>query len=167
MRILPTLLLAAVPAFATAADSPEAVVAALWQGLSHAPGVAADAARLETLFRSDAIVAGGRYRQDQPSFSSMKAAEFIAAQRAPRPTGFHECEVAREVRRYDRFASVYSVVESRRDPKAPKADFTGVNSIQLYRGEDGWKIVSLYYHVEKAGLPIPLDGGKPGVRLGA
>lgn len=167
MRILPTLVLAAAPAFAAAADSPTAVVAALWQGLSHAPGVAADVARLETLFRSDAIVAGGSYRQDRPSFSSMKAAEFIAAQRTPRPTGFHECEIMREVRRYDRFASVYSVVESRRDPAAPKADFTGVNSIQLYRGEDGWKIVSLYYHVEKAGLPVPLEGGKPGACLGA
>jgi len=167
MRTLSILLLAAAPAFAGAADSPTAVVSALWQGLSHAPGAAADVARLETLFRSDAIVAGGRYRQDQPSFSSMKAAEFIAARRTARPAGFYECEIAREVRQYDRFASVYSVVESRSDPKAPKADFTGVNSIQLYRGEDGWKIVSLYYHVEKAGLPIPLDGGKPGVCLGA
>jgi hypothetical protein len=167
MRILPLLVLAAAPAFAAASDSPASVVAALWQGLSHAPGVAADVARLETLFRGDAIVAGGRYSQGQPSFSSMKAAEFIASQRAPRPAGFHECEVAREVRQYDRFASVYSVVESRRDPKAPRADFTGVNSIQLYRGEDGWKIVSLYYHVEKADLPIPLAGGKPGVCLDA
>jgi hypothetical protein len=167
MRILPAIVLAAAPLLAGAAESPTAAVAALWRGLSHAPGVAADVALLEALFRPDAIVAGGVYRQDQPSFSSMKAASFIDAQRAPRPHGFHECEVAREVRQYDRFASVYSVVESRRDPKAAKADFTGVNSIQLYRGDDGWKIVSLYYHVEKPGLPVPLEGGKPGVCLGA
>ena len=44
MRILPTLVLAAAPAFAAAADAPPAGVAALWQGLSHARGVAADVA---------------------------------------------------------------------------------------------------------------------------
>ena len=167
MRTLLALFAAAVPAFAAASDTPTSTVAALWQSLSHAPNAAADAARLETLFHPDAIVAGGVYRKDQPRFSASKAADFINGQRAPQAEGFHECEVAREVKQYDRFATVYSVVESRRDPKAPKADFTGVNSIQLYRGDTGWKIVSLYYHVEKPGLPIPLDGGKPGICLGA
>lgn len=167
MRTLLTLFVAAVPALATASESPAATVAALWQSLSHAPNAAADVARLETLFHPDAIVFGGVYRSDRPTFATRKAADFIAAQRTPGPQGFHECEITREVKQYDRFATVYSIVESRRDPKAPKADFTGVNSIQLYRGDAGWKIVSLYYHVEKPGLPIPLDGGKPGICLGA
>jgi hypothetical protein len=167
MRTLLALFAAAVPAFAAASDTPAATVAGLWQSLSHAPGAAADAARLEHLFHPDAIVVGGSYREGQASFSARRAADFIAAQRAPSLDGFHECEITREVKQYDRFATVYSVVESRRDPNAPRADFTGVNSIQLYRGHAGWKIVSLYYHVEKPGLPIPLDGGKPGVCLGA
>jgi hypothetical protein len=50
---------------------------------------------------------------------------------------------------------VYSVVESRTDPSAGEPDFTGVNSLQLYRDGDGWKILSLYYHVETPGQPIP------------
>ena len=73
----------------------------------------------------------------------------------------------REVREYDRFATVYSVVETRRDPKAATADYTGVNSIQLYRDDDGWKIVSLYYHVGQPGMKVALDGGKTGVCLDA
>ena len=83
-----------------------------------------------------------------------------------RPTGFYECEVTREVKRQDHFATIYSVVESRTDPAAAKADFVGVNSIQLYQSEEGWQIVSLYYHVGKPGMPVPLEGGRSGVCLG-
>jgi len=73
----------------------------------------------------------------------------------------------RAIREYDRFAIVYSVAETRRDRSFAKADYTGVNSIQLYRDDEGWKIVSLYYHVEKRGAPIPLDGARSGVCLDA
>ena len=164
MRRLLPVILASVPLIATAA-TPAATVAELWKASSHAPGVAADADRLQGLFRSDAVVVGGIYHEGKPVFHAMKAADFVAVQRQPRPQGFDECEVVREVREYDRFASVYSIVETRRDPKAAKADYTGVNSIQLYREDSGWKIVSLYYHVEKPSSPIPLGGGKTGVCL--
>ncbi|MCA1248697.1 nuclear transport factor 2 family protein [Massilia sp. MS-15] len=167
MRYLAAVVFALIPPCACAADTPAAAVAELWRASSHAPGVAADADRLQRLFRADAVVAGGVYRQDKPVFTAMKATDFVAGQRQPRPHGFHECEVVREVRQYDRFATVYSVVETRRDPQSAKADYTGVNSIQLYRDEEGWKIVSLYYHVEKPGIPIPLDAGKSGACLAA
>lgn len=165
MRHLFLAALACLPLYAAA--TPGATVAELWQASSHAPGVAADADRLQRLFRQDAIVAGGIYRDGRPQFRSMKASDFIASQRQARPHGFYECEVLREVREFDRFATVYSVVETRRDPKAAKAEYTGLNSIQLYRDDEGWKIVSLYYHVGSPDKPVPLDGGKTGVCLGA
>ncbi|KFI06198.1 nuclear transport factor 2 family protein [Massilia sp. BSC265] len=166
MRRLLPVVLACLPLLASA-STPAAVVAELWQASSHAPGVAADVDRLQRLFRADAIVAGGIYQNGKPLFRSMKAVDFVASQRQARPHGFYECEVQREVKEYDRFATVYSVVETRRDPKAATAEYTGVNSIQLYRDDDGWRIVSLYYHVGQAGMTVPLDGGKTGVCLGA
>jgi len=150
---------------AWAAATPEAASAALWRGLSHPPGVAADTGALSRLFHPDSVVIGARYRGDTPTLSVDKGSDFLARMRQARPTGFHECEVAREVKRHDRFATVYSVVESRTDPTAAKADFVGVNSIQLHLGEDGWKIVSLYYHVGKPDTPVPLDGGRTGICL--
>jgi len=150
---------------AWAAATPEAASAALWRGLSHPPGVAADTGALSRLFHPDSVVIGARYRGDTPTLSVDKGSDFVARMRQARPTGFHECEVAREVKRHDRFATVYSVVESRTDPTAAKADFVGVNSIQLHLGEDGWKIVSLYYHVGKPDTPVPLDGGRTGICL--
>lgn len=167
MRRLFSALLLSFPLYACATETPGAVVAALWQASSHAPGVAADTDRLQQLFRSDGVVAGGVYRNGKPVFQTMNATDFVAGQRKARPYGFYECEVVREVKEHDRFATVYSVVETRRDPKAAKADYTGLNSIQLYRDDQGWKIVSLYYQVGKPGAPVPLAGGKSGVCLGA
>lgn len=152
--------------WASAAATPEAASAALWRSLSHAPGVAADTEALGRLFHPESVVIGARYRGDAPTLSIDKASDFIARLRPARPSGFYECEVAREVKRQDRFATVYSVVESRTDPKAAKADFVGVNSIQLYQSEEGWQIVSLYYHVGKPGAPVPLESGRSGVCLG-
>lgn len=167
MRVLLSAVLVSFPILAAASTTPAATVAALWQASSHAPGAAPDAERLQKLFSSDTVVVGGIYRDGKPLFHTMKAQEFIAAQSRPKPHGFYECEVVREVREYDRFATVYSVVETRRDNTSAKADYTGVNSIQLYRDEEGWKIVSVYYHIEKPGTPISLAGGKSGVCLGA
>lgn len=165
-RFILLTLAAACAGSATAAATPEAASAALWRGLSHAPGVAADTEALGRLFHPNSVVIGARYRGDAPTLSVDKGSDFIARLRQVRPTGFYECEVTREVKRQDRFATVYSVVESRTDPKVAKADFVGVNSIGLHRGEDGWNIVSLYYHVGKPDAAVPLEGGRSGVCLG-
>jgi hypothetical protein len=146
------------------AEVPDAV-STLWRALSHAPGVPANTAALDSLFHPDAVVFGGRYRNGQATLTATKGADFIAALKTVRPTGFHECEVARDIHEYDRFATVYSVVESRTDQGNAKADFVGVNSIQLYKTDSGWQIVSLYYHVERPGLPVALGNGKSGVCL--
>lgn len=137
----------------------------LWRALSHEANAGGDAASLRRIFHPDAIVFGGRYRDGQPQFSVTKSTDFVASVGTVRPAAFHECEVHRELKQYDRFATVYSVVESRADKRAAKADFVGVNSIELYKVGEEWKIVALYYHVEKPGVPVPLAGGKSGACL--
>lgn len=159
------LALCCVPLLASAGNSPEATVQTLWRSLSHEANAGGDAASLRRIFHPDAVVLGGRYNNGQPVFSIRKATDFIAAVGTARPAAFHECEVHRDVKQYDRFATVFSVVESRADKSTPKADFVGVNSIELYKQGDEWTIVALYYHVEKPGLPVPLGSGKPGACL--
>jgi len=111
------------------------------------------------------MVYGARYRNGAAALSVARGTDFATGIGRVGEKGFYECEVAREVRQYDRFATVYSVVESRNERRAPKADFTGVNSIQLYRADDGWRIIGLYYQVELPGQPISLQGGKTGACL--
>lgn len=156
--------------FVTIADAgepgPDLQVEALWRALSHGPGEGADTAELVELFHADARVLGSAYRDDGPVFSSMHAGEFIESVGEGREEAFHECEVARRVVINDRFASIVSVVESRQQKNAVEPDFTGINSIDLYRGKSGWKVVSLYYHVPEDGR-LPAPGGFRMLRAGS
>lgn len=90
------------------------------------------------------------------------AGEFLMSQGKAQQDGFYECEVSRTIEIYDRFATVYSVVESRNSKAAASPDVVGVNSIQLYKVGAEWKILSLYYHLEQDGNPVPLDKGISG-----
>jgi hypothetical protein len=157
-------LCAALPAHA-ADDSfatPEAAVAAFWRSLSNDPGKAADVATLTRLFHADGVVIGARLVDGKPALRTQPATTFLQSQSKAGEKGFYECEVFRSLHRYERFATVYSVVESRTRREDARPDFTGVNSLQLWRADDGWKIVSLYYHVETTSVPVPLEGGVSG-----
>jgi hypothetical protein len=149
-----------------AEPSPHATVHSLWRALSSEPGHGADAATLQRLFHQDAVVFGMQHKDGAPLLKARSARQFIQAQSEAGSKGFYECEILREIRSYDGFATVYSVVESRTDKTSIAPDFVGVNSIQLARTEDTWRILSLFYHVQRDDLPIAVDGGKSGQCLG-
>ncbi|MFS2003748.1 nuclear transport factor 2 family protein [Duganella sp. CT11-25] len=160
-RLLAALLL--LPVLASAAqNTPDETVSELWRALSNDPGASANVAALKRLFHPDAVVFGVRYKDEVASIRRTAIADFLSSQEPASDKGFYECEVAREVKVYDRFAVVYSVVESRRDKAAIHPTLVGSNSIQLYKAGAEWKILSLYYQVEKQGQPIPLGDGQPG-----
>lgn len=162
MRILLIALLL-VPAPVWASEStPEEAVSALWKALSHEPGKGTDAALLGRLFHRDAVIFGGRYKDGIPAMERTFAEKFLMSQGKAQQDGFYECEVSRVIETYDRFATVYSVVESRTSKGAESPDAIGVNSIQLYQVGGEWKILSLYYHLERDGSPVPLDKGISG-----
>ena len=150
---------AALPAPSTTPDDgPERAVAALWRAMSNAPGESADVATLRTRFHPRAIVFGSRLRDGVPALTRTEGDVFLERMTAVGKDGFHECEIARTIDVHDRFATVYSVVESRTRPEAARPDFTGVNSLQLYRSDDGWQVLSLYYHVASDDRPIAHEG---------
>lgn len=137
------------------ARTPEQAVDMLWHALSHEPGERPDLATLREIFHEDAVVFGSRTRDGKPSLTRRSAAEFLAALDSVDETGFYESEIHRDVQAADRFATVYSVVESRTERDAPTADFTGVNSLQLYFDGERWRVLSLYYHVPGSAAPGP------------
>jgi hypothetical protein len=151
------------PACSFAAETtPEATVSALWGAISNAPGATADLVTLKRIFHDDGVIFGARYKDGSPVVKRSSAQDFLKPFEKASDKGFYECETSRTLHVYDRFAVAYSVVESRTDKAAAAPDFVGVNSVQLYKVGSEWKILSLYYHVEKQGVPIPLDGGRSG-----
>ncbi len=160
-RLLACLLL--LPAFASAAQgTPAETVSALWRALSNDPGASADVAAMKRLFHPDAVIFGVHYKDGRASMRRTAIDQFLRSQEKVSGKGFYECEVARELKIYDRFAVVASVVESRSEKTSAKPMLVGINSLQLYQDGAEWKILSLYYQVEKSDLPIPIGDGKPG-----
>jgi hypothetical protein len=160
-------LLLLMPLLATAAETtPDQAVSMLWRALSNDPGHSADVLTLKRIFHEDAVVFGGRYKENIPKVKRTMINDFIKSQESISGKGFYECEISRVIKTYDRFAVAYSVVESRTDKTALKPNAVGVNSIQLYKVGSQWQILSLYYHLEKQELPIPYDGGQSGKCIG-
>lgn len=135
--------------------SPEAAVAALWRALSHGPGEGADKAALEALFDPSAQVYGVAESRGRLALVRRSAAEFIARQAEPDARPFHEREVHRETRRYGAFAEVFATVESRTAGPDSAVAFSGINSVHLYEQDGRWRIIGLYYHLERPGRPFP------------
>jgi hypothetical protein len=74
-------------------------------------------------------------------------------------TSFYEFEVARRVDRFGDIAQVWSHYETRRNKSARDALGAGVNSIQLIREDDAWRVLGLLWD-ETTGnaTPAPVKG---------
>ncbi|MCE2029718.1 hypothetical protein [Sessilibacter corallicola] len=148
-----------------AETSPENAVQQLWQSLSSDPQQKPNITKLKELLHPNAVIYGASTKNDSPELKIWSANDFVQMLDKKSETGFYECEVARKMQIYDRFAHVYSVVESRYRRDQIDPDFVGVNSIQLYLAGDKWQILSIYYQVENPNIPVPLLHGKTGVCL--
>ena len=60
-------------------------------------------------------------------------------------TSFYEFEVGRQVRRFGDVAQVWSLYETRRDRTAARALGRGINSIQLIREGEAWRVLGLLW----------------------
>jgi hypothetical protein len=72
-------------------------------------------------------------------------------------TSFYEFEVARRVERLDDVAQVWSLYETRRHRTACEALGRGVNSIQLLRQQQGWRVHSLLWDETRADPNLSFD----------
>ncbi|MEM0964503.1 MAG: hypothetical protein AAGK21_18400 [Bacteroidota bacterium] len=69
--------------------------------------------------------------------------------------GFYEVEATRRVERYGTIAHVWSTYESRFDPSEEEPFSRGINSIQLVWDGSRWHVLSITWHQETEGTPIP------------
>ena len=72
-------------------------------------------------------------------------------------TSFYEFEVARQVRRFGDVAQVWSLYETRRDRSAARALGRGINSIQLIREGEAWRVLGLLWDEIHAGPDLELS----------
>ena len=97
--------------------------------------------------------------QGHPWRQSFSLAEYRAnADALLAETDFFEVETGREIRVFGNIAHVWSAYEARTAPDDAVPERRGINSIQLYKGEDGWKIIQMIWDNERDGVPLPSVG---------
>jgi hypothetical protein len=72
-------------------------------------------------------------------------------------TSFYEFEVARHVQRFGHVAQVWSLYETRRDRGAARALGRGINSIQLIREGEAWRVLGLLWDEIHASPDVALS----------
>jgi hypothetical protein len=67
---------------------------------------------------------------------------------------FYEVETRREILIFGNVAHVWSAYEARTDPDDAVPERRGINSIQLFRDETGWRVISMIWDNERPGLSV-------------
>jgi len=146
---------------AQAAQNPEdvatldGIIKAYYEVVSGPAGEKADRERDVFLHHPSALVAITSVDANgTPTLVAMSIGEYHDRFGGPRPEGFFEFELHREVQRFGNITHVWSTYAASLTPGGEP--FTrGINSIQLYNDGERWWITSWIYDSERAGNSIP------------
>jgi hypothetical protein len=144
----------------SAADDPEiaAVMKSLYEVISFEEGDDPDWEGLESVFSRHARIT----RITPEGTDHLDPAGFFAMTRSLIEVGaytsFYEFEVARSVERFGGMAQVWSLYETRRNRAAREPLGRGINSLQLVRERDAWRVLGLVWDETLADTAPALDG---------
>jgi hypothetical protein len=111
--------------------------------------------RFRSLFAEGARLIVMRVLSGHPAPLVMTVEDFVARSGANTQTnGFYESEVARRMETFGNIAHVFSTYESRRAP-GDKPFARGINSFQLVKDGDAWKVMTILWDSEREGNAIP------------
>jgi hypothetical protein len=135
-------------------DSVDSVIHAVYDVISG-PAGARDWVRFRSLFAEGARLIPIRVTADSSSANVMTPDDY--AQRAGasfEKTAFYESEAARRAETFGNIAQVFSTYESRRAP-GEKPFARGINSFQLVKIGNAWKVMTILWDSERPGSSLP------------
>lgn len=145
------------------AASLDAIIAALYAGVSHPPNEPPDWSHLRTIFLKD----GRLIPPQRPTgeFVFLSPEDFISrvgggiASRAQKKedTGFVEREISRRTDCWGNICQVFSTYEGRHLATDPKPFVRGINSIQAVKDGNRWWLVNVLWDQEGEGKPISAE----------
>jgi hypothetical protein len=157
------------PAAPADAASVDAIVAALYACVSHAPEASPDFDRMRGIFLYVGMLVPPK-RPGQPEIMATDVDGFAdryqkaaASDKEKKAEGFFEREIARRLDCFGNLCQIFSTYESRRGASDAKPFERGVNSIQLVRDGKRWWIASVAWDAERPDNPIP-DQYLPGAK---
>ena len=137
-------------------NSPEAILAALYDVISGPAGQKRDWDRFRSLFVPGAHLIPVRSTAEGASARMLTPDEYATTAGAGlERNGFFEKEIHKTVESFGNIMHVFSTYESRRTAADPQPFARGINSIQLMKDGNRWWVVNVYWDSERAGNPIP------------
>lgn len=135
-------------------DSIDSVVHAVYDVISG-PAGARDWARFRTLFADGARLIPVRNTPQGGVPAAMTPDDYATRAGASfEKAGFFESEVSRKMETFGNIAHVFSTYESRRAP-GEKPFARGINSFQLVKMGNAWKVMTIFWDSERPDNPIP------------
>ena len=169
MKKLLVLLLLATSAFAagprpqskpkpgTDAFAIESTVLAVYNVISG-PAGRRDWDRFEALFAPGARLISTKHIENTVTANVMTPVEYATkAKEYFNEHGFFERPVANRIQQFRDIAHVFSTYESRHVSSDEKPFVRGINSFQLVKIGDDWKVLTIFWEEEDATHPIPAE----------
>jgi hypothetical protein len=146
---------ATAPAKTDDVKSVDAIVSALYDVISGAPGAKHDWDRLRSLFAPESKMTAIGRRGENAISQTFSVDEYVKlAGPIIEQKGFVEKGIARHVDQFGNMAHVYTTYESR-ILATDKPFARGINSIELFNDGKRWWIVDIRWQEEGKGLSLP------------
>ena len=133
------------------------VIDALYGVISGDKGVERDWDRFRNLFIPEAkLVPSSKNKEGKLVYRIMSPDDYInSSGRYLVENGFHEVEIHRVTEQYGSLLHLWSTYESYRQKSDTHPFMRGINSIQLIKQGEGWKIVQIYWLGETEDNALP------------
>lgn len=148
------------PKYAKDVSSVDNIIAALYNVICGAPGEPRDWERFKYLFGKDAkLIPTGKIEGGNFIYRTMMPDEYITMFSSRIKTGFFEKELKRETVSFGTVYHAFSTYETRETENGPSTN-RGINSIQLFKDQDRFYIVNIFWCAESMGFTLPASALK-------
>src|SRR5580658_3533751 len=132
-------------------DSIDSVIKAVYEVISGPAGSPRDWVRFKALFAD-----GARLIPVRAAGPAVSTPDEYAERAKPifEKAGFYETELARKLETFGNIAHAFSTYESRHAP-GEKPFARGINSFQLVKLGDTWKVMTIFWDSERPDNPLP------------
>jgi hypothetical protein len=136
-------------------SSEAAIISALYEVISGEPGAPRDWERFKYLFAKDAfLIPTNKSTEGVFGYRKMTPEDYINFFSTRIKTGFFEKELKHELVSFGTIAHVFSTYETKETKNGPVTN-RGINSIQLFKDQNRYYIMNIFWCAESLGFTLP------------